>query len=42
MKVVTLRCSDEEYEILSQYCKRKERSLNDILRELVRSLDSAR
>ncbi|KAM3115162.1 DUF6290 family protein [Phormidesmis sp. 146-33] len=41
MKTITLRCSDEEYELLSKYCKKKERSLNDVLRELIRSLNSA-
>ncbi|MGV0026202.1 DUF6290 family protein [Phormidesmis priestleyi] len=40
MKTITLRCSDEEYELLSKYCEKKERSLNDVLRELVRSLES--
>ncbi|MGV0026254.1 ribbon-helix-helix protein, CopG family [Phormidesmis priestleyi] len=38
MKTITLRCSDEEYEQLSKYCKQKERSLNDVLRELLRTL----
>jgi Ribbon-helix-helix protein, copG family len=41
MKTITLRCSDEEYEKLSKHCKKKERSLNEVLRELIRSLDSA-
>ncbi|MCF4969791.1 ribbon-helix-helix protein, CopG family [Nostoc sp. CMAA1605] len=38
MKKLTVRCSDEEYEILVKYCRSKERSLNDILRELIRTL----
>ncbi|MBN3961028.1 ribbon-helix-helix protein, CopG family [Nostoc sp. NMS8] len=38
MKKLTVRCSDEEYEILVKYCHKKERSLNDILRELIRTV----
>uniref|UniRef100_UPI00258005AC ribbon-helix-helix protein, CopG family n=2 Tax=Candidatus Cyanaurora vandensis TaxID=2714958 RepID=UPI00258005AC len=39
---VTLRCSDEEYELLSKHCEKKERSLNDVLRELVRLSNQSR
>jgi len=42
MKTVTLRCSDEEYELLSKHCEKKERSLNDVLRELVRLSNQSR
>ncbi|MGV0027327.1 ribbon-helix-helix protein, CopG family [Phormidesmis priestleyi] len=38
MKKLTVRCSDEEYESLLRYCEKKERSLNDVLRELIRRL----
>ncbi|PIG95330.1 CopG family transcriptional regulator [Gloeocapsopsis sp. IPPAS B-1203] len=39
MKKLTIRCSDEEYALLIKYCKEKERSLNDVLRELIRGLN---
>ncbi|MEI2580166.1 ribbon-helix-helix protein, CopG family [Scytonema sp. PRP1] len=42
MKKLTVRCSDEEYALLVQHCKDKERSLNDVLRELIRTLDKSR
>ncbi|MGV0024839.1 ribbon-helix-helix protein, CopG family [Phormidesmis priestleyi] len=38
MRTITLRCSDEEYERFSKHCKKEERSLNDVLRELIRRL----
>jgi len=38
MKKLTVRCSDEEHELLLKYSEKKERSLNDVLRELIRSL----
>ncbi|NJM68167.1 MAG: ribbon-helix-helix protein, CopG family [Acaryochloris sp. RU_4_1] len=41
MKQISLRCSDEEYEKLLRYCQAKERSLNDVLRELIRNLEGA-
>ncbi len=40
MKKLTVRCSDEEYEQLLKHCEKKERSLNDVMRELIRSLNS--
>ncbi|MGV0029493.1 ribbon-helix-helix protein, CopG family, partial [Phormidesmis priestleyi] len=33
-----VRCSDEEYERLVKYCEQKERSQNDVIRELLRTL----
>ncbi|MBD0268683.1 MAG: ribbon-helix-helix protein, CopG family [Cyanobacteria bacterium Co-bin8] len=35
-----MRCSDEEYAILQKFCEAKERSQNDVLRELIRSLEA--
>ncbi|HEY9902965.1 MAG TPA: ribbon-helix-helix protein, CopG family [Candidatus Sericytochromatia bacterium] len=39
MKKLTVRCSDQEYDRLVKYCEKTERSLNDVLRELIRKLD---
>jgi predicted CopG family antitoxin len=41
MKKLTVRCSDQEYDLLVKYCEKTERSLNDVLRELIRKLDGA-
>jgi hypothetical protein len=41
MKQITVRCSDQEYEQLVKYCQKAERSLNDVLRELIRKLNGA-
>ncbi len=38
MKQITVRCSDEEYKLLLEYCEKKERTQNDVLRELIRTL----
>jgi len=38
MKTFTLRLADEEYQLLQSFCALKERSMNDVLRELVRQL----
>jgi hypothetical protein len=38
MKKLTIRCSDEEYEILVAYCLGKEQTQNDVLREQIRQL----
>jgi Ribbon-helix-helix protein, copG family len=38
MKKLTVRCSDEEYEILAKYCKLKNRTQNDVFRELIRKI----
>ncbi|MBW4573732.1 MAG: ribbon-helix-helix protein, CopG family [Aphanothece sp. CMT-3BRIN-NPC111] len=40
MKVITLRCSDEEYKKLQTLASQQERSMNEILRECIRSLES--
>lgn len=40
MKVITLRCSDEEYNKLQTLASKQERSMNEILREFIRSLES--
>ena len=36
MKQLTIRCSDEEYEILMRYCKKVERTQNAVVRERIR------
>lgn len=38
---ITFQASEEERQILEDYCQRSQRTKTDILRELVRSLDSA-
>jgi len=38
MKQLTIRCSDEQYEILMAYCKAKEKTLNSVLREQIDKL----
>jgi predicted CopG family antitoxin len=38
MKTITLRCSDEEYKKLQVLAAKEERSMNEILRELIRKL----
>jgi hypothetical protein len=38
MKKLTIRCSDEEYEILLAYCAKKEQTQNEVLREQIRLL----
>ena len=40
MKKLTVRCSDEEHQILVNYCNKKERKQNDVLRELIRNLQA--
>ena len=35
------RLTDEEFKQLESYCKKKKRTKSDVLRELIRSLDSA-
>ncbi|MEA5563843.1 ribbon-helix-helix protein, CopG family [Anabaena sp. UHCC 0399] len=42
MKKLTVRCSDEEYEILLAYCEETDRTQNDVLRELIRKLKKSR
>ncbi|NMG19790.1 ribbon-helix-helix protein, CopG family [Brasilonema bromeliae] len=42
MKKLTIRCSDEEYKILVEYCKETDRTQNDVLRELIRKLKKSR
>ncbi|MBD2505256.1 ribbon-helix-helix protein, CopG family [Anabaena azotica] len=42
MKRLTVRCSDEEYEALVEYCAKKNRTQNDVLRELIRKLKKSR
>jgi hypothetical protein len=37
MKKLTIRCSDEEYEILA-YCAKREQTQNEVLREQIRLL----
>ncbi|PSF39099.1 CopG family transcriptional regulator [Aphanothece hegewaldii CCALA 016] len=39
MKTITLRCSDEEYKKLQTIAAQQERSMNEILREFIRSLE---
>ena len=41
MKKITIRISDEEHEKLKAYCQQKEQSLNNVIRELIRSLKLA-
>lgn len=38
MKSFTVRLANEEYQLLQNFCAAKERSMNDVLRELVRNL----
>lgn len=42
MKKLTIRCSDEEYEMLVDYCAEASRTQNDVLRELIRKLNKSR
>ncbi|MFN6517762.1 MAG: ribbon-helix-helix protein, CopG family [Nostoc sp. CreGUA01] len=42
MKRLTIRCSDDEYEILVAYCEETDRTQNDVLRELIRKLKKSR
>ncbi|MBD2494403.1 ribbon-helix-helix protein, CopG family [Nostoc sp. FACHB-280] len=42
MKKLTIRCSDEEYEILAEYCAETSRTQNDVLREFIRKLKKSR
>ncbi|QSV56313.1 MAG: ribbon-helix-helix protein, CopG family [Dolichospermum sp. UKL201] len=42
MKKLTVRCSDEEYEILLKYCEETDRTQNDVLREMIRKLKESR
>ncbi|MBD2412049.1 CopG family transcriptional regulator [Nostoc calcicola FACHB-389] len=42
MKRLTVRCSDQEYEILVEYCTETNRTQNDVLRELIRNLKKSR
>ncbi|MFQ4143385.1 ribbon-helix-helix protein, CopG family [Chlorogloeopsis sp. ULAP02] len=42
MKRLTVRCSDEEYEILVEYCTNTDRTQNDVLRQLIRKLKKSR
>lgn len=41
MKKITIRISDEEQEKLKAYSQQKEQSLNNVMRELIRSLKVA-
>jgi hypothetical protein len=38
MKKLTIRCSDDEHNILVAYCDKTKRKQNDVLRELIRDL----
>ncbi|MFM7886127.1 MAG: ribbon-helix-helix protein, CopG family [Pseudanabaena sp.] len=38
MKKLTVRCSDDEYKILVEYCDKIKRSQNEVLRESIRKL----
>jgi len=40
MKKLTVRCSDEEYEILLAYCTKRMQTQNEVLREQIRGLKS--
>lgn len=42
MIVTTIRFSDKEHELLSNYAHSNERSLNNVVRELVRSLEEVK
>ena len=42
MKTFTVRLADEEYQLLQSFCTAKERSMNDLIREFVRSLPKAK
>ncbi|KAF3890907.1 ribbon-helix-helix protein, CopG family [Tolypothrix bouteillei VB521301] len=42
MKKLTVRCSDEEYEILVAHCKETNRTQSDVIRELIRKLKKSR
>ncbi|KAM3099763.1 ribbon-helix-helix protein, CopG family [Phormidesmis sp. 146-35] len=39
-KSLFFRLTDEEFKQLEAYCKKKKRTKSDVLRELIRSLDS--
>ncbi|HEY9750382.1 MAG TPA: ribbon-helix-helix protein, CopG family [Allocoleopsis sp.] len=36
MKKITIRISDQEHQQLAEKCEQLERSINDVLRELIR------
>jgi hypothetical protein len=38
MKKLTVRCSDEQYEILLAYCEAKEQTQNSVLRAQIEKL----
>ncbi|MDB9303053.1 CopG family transcriptional regulator [Nodularia spumigena CS-591/12] len=42
MKKLTVRCSEQEYEMLIEYCQQTNRTQNDVLRELIRKLKKSR
>ncbi|MCC5663032.1 ribbon-helix-helix protein, CopG family [Nostoc sp. CHAB 5784] len=42
MKKLTVRCSDEEYKILVEYCTQTDRTQNDVFREMIRKLNKSR
>ncbi|MBD2298247.1 ribbon-helix-helix protein, CopG family [Nostoc sp. FACHB-190] len=42
MKKLTIRCSEEEYETLVEYCLETNRTQNDVLREFIRKLKKSR
>lgn len=42
MKKLTIRCSEEEYKLLVEYCLETSRTQNDVLRELIRNLKKSR
>ncbi|MBN3906939.1 MAG: ribbon-helix-helix protein, CopG family [Nostoc sp. NMS1] len=42
MKKLTVRCSDEEYKILLEYCAQTDRTQNDVFREIIRKLNKSR
>lgn len=39
MKKLTVRPSDREFAILSLFCEQTERTQNDVMRELIRSIE---
>ena len=39
MKKITFRISDREHELLIDYARTKEQSLNNVIRELIRKLE---
>jgi hypothetical protein len=38
MKKLTVRASDSEWELLAAFCEAENRTQNDVIRELIRSL----